>query len=30
MSDADLEGVIVKPSHRGTSTTMILLFEDLE
>lgn len=30
MSDADLEGVIVKPSNRGTSTTMILLLEDLK
>ena len=29
MSDADLKGVIVKPSNRGTSTTMILFLEDL-
>ena len=28
VSDADLEGVIVKPSSPGTSTTMILLLED--
>ena len=30
MSDADLEGVIVHPSNQGTSTTMILLLEDLK
>ena len=30
MSDTDLEGVIVKPSNRGTSTPMILLLEDLK
>ena len=30
MSDADLEGVIVQPSNRGNSTTMILLLEDLK
>ena len=30
MSDADLEGVIVKPSNRGTGTTMKFLLEDLK
>lgn len=30
ISDADLEGVIVKPSNRGTSTTITLVLEDLK
>ena len=30
MSNADLKGVIVKPSNRGISTTVIFLLEDLK
>ena len=30
MSNADLEGVVIEPSNQGTSTTMVLLLENLK